>query len=404
MSFTSLVYVAMNSNSIPYTTRNVFHVLRQRLTPLNVVTVDEANSSATLNAGMAPPTIAELDELAGMAVNELGAAYYAPLIVIGDRCGFYETLADSGPLLPAELAERTDTAKPYVTEWLAAGAAGGYVTYHSEMGRYSLTPEQAALLADEDSPAFLVGAFQGLIGYQKHLSDIEADFRTGEGVGWHEQDEDVCFGTERFYRPSYEAYLVDEWIPALDGMDARLRAGAHVADVGCGHAASTIIMAEVFPDSKFVAIDYHDRSIKVARERAEEAGVADRIRFEVATAKEYSGTDYDLVMMSDAYHDMGDPVGVASHVRETLADAGTWMLVEPFASDRLKENLNPVGRAFYCISTLACVPNSLNQGGDPVLGAQAGEARLREVITEGGFSEVRRATETPFNLVLEARP
>ncbi len=339
-----------------------------------------------------------------MAVNELGAAYYAPLIVIGDRIGLYEALADDGPLLPAELAERTDTAEPYVAEWLAAGAAGGYVTYDPETGRYSLTPEQVALLADEDSPAFLVGAFQGLMGYQKSLSEIEADFRTGEGVGWHEHDEDVCHGTERFFRPSYATNLVAEWIPALDGVDAKLGEGARVADVGCGHAASTIIVAEAYPESEFTAIDYHDDSIDVARERAEEACVADRISFEAATAKEYDGGDYDLVMTFDAYHDMGDPVGVASHVRATLADDGTWMLVEPFANDRVEENLNPVGRAFYCASTMACVPNSLAQGGDPVLGDQAGEARLREVITEGGFTSVRRATETPFNLVLEARP
>lgn len=360
---------------------------------------------------MAPPTTADesideeqLDELVGMAVNELGAAYYAPLIVIGDRLGLYQALADGGQLLPTELAQRTNTVEPYVAEWLAAGAAGGYVTYDSETERYSLTPEQAALLADEDSPAFLAGGFQGLMGYQKTLSEIEADFQTGEGVGWHEQDEDVCHGAERFFRPSYATNLVTEWIPALDGVDARLEEGARVADVGCGHGASTIIMADAYPKSEFVAVDYYDHSIEVARERAEEAGVADRINFEVATAKEYNGGDYDLVMMFDAYHDMGDPVGVAAHVQETLADDGTWMLVEPFASDRVEDNLNPVGRAFYCASTLACVPNSLAQGGDPVLGAQAGEARLREVITEGGFTSVRRATETPFNLVLEVKP
>lgn len=367
--------------------------------------------AAAHSPDMALPTTADesvdedkLDELVGMAVNELGAAYYAPLIVIGDRLGLYEALADSGPLTPDELAKLTDTVVPYVNEWLAAGAAGGYVTYDAETGRYRLTPEQAALLADEDSPAFLAGGFQGLLGYQRSLSEIEADFRTGEGVGWHEQDEDVCHGTERFYRPGYETYLVDEWIPALDGIDARLREGARVADVGCGHGASTITVAEAYPDSEFVAIDYHDHSIVVARERAEKAGIADRISFEVATAKEFNGADYDLVMMFDAYHDMGDPVGVASHVRETLADDGTWMLVEPFATDRVEDNLNPIGRAFYCASTLACVPNSLDQGGDPVLGAQAGEARLREVITAGGFTSVRRATETPFNLVLEAKP
>lgn len=360
---------------------------------------------------MAQPTTAgepideeRLDELVGMALNELGAAYYAPLIVIGDRLDLYQVLADGGPLLPAELAERTDTVEPYIAEWLAAGAAGGYVTYDPETGRYGLTPEQAALLADEDSPAFLAGGFQGLLGYQKRLSEIEADFRTGEGVGWHEQDENVCHGTERFFRPSYATNLVAEWIPALGGVDVRLRDGARVADVGCGHGASTILMADAYPESEFVAIDYHDHSIEVARERAEDAGVADRINFEVATAMEFDGADYDLVMMFDAYHDMGDPVGVASHVRETLAGDGTWMLVEPFANDRVEDNLNPVGRAFYCASTLACVPNSLAQGGDPVLGAQAGEARLRDAITEGGFTSVRRAAETPFNLVLEARP
>ena len=351
------------------------------------------------------PTIdeAKLNDLVGTAINDLGATFHTALADIGDRLGLYTALADAGPLSPAGLAERTDTHERYVREWLRSQAAGGYVTYDPEMAEYSLSPEQALVMADEDSPAFVLGGFQGTnLVIAAVQDDIEAAFRTGDGVGWHEHHPELFYGTERFYKPGYAASLVSEWIPALDGVDATLEAGGRVADIGCGHGASTIIMAEAYPNSTFVGIDYHEESIDVAHERTAEAGISDRVRFEVATATEYNGADYDLVTMFDCFHDMGDPVGVATHVAETLADDGTWMLVEPFASDRVEDNLNPVGRVFYGFSTMFCTPNSLDQGGDPALGAQAGEARLREVITEGGFTQLRRATETPVNLVLEA--
>lgn len=347
----------------------------------------------------------QLNELIGTAVNDLGGAFHTALADIGDKLGLYRALADAGPLNAAELAEQTDTTERYIREWLGSQAAGGYVTYDPETECYSLSPEQKLVLADEDSPAFMLGGFQGTNTVIAAVQDdIEAAFRTGEGVGWHEHHPELFSATERFYKPSYAASLVDEWIPALDGVDAKLEGKGSVADVGCGHGASTIIMAEAYPDSTFVGIDYHDHSIDVARERAEEANVADRVSFEVATAEEYDGSEYDLVTMFDCYHDMGDPVGVAAHVRETLTEDGTWMLVEPFANDRIEDNLNPIGRVFYGFSTMFCTPNSIDQGADPALGAQAGEARLREVVTEGGFTSLRRATETPFNLVLEAKP
>lgn len=353
------------------------------------------------------PTVDEeqLNELIGTAVNDLGATFHTALAEIGDELGLYTALADAGPLDAAELAERTDTHERYVREWLRSQAAGGYVTYHPETERFSLSPEQTLVLADENSPAFMLGGFQGTNTVIADIrDDIESAFRTGEGVGWHEHHPALFPATERFYKPSYAASLASEWIPSLDGVDATLRDGGRVADVGCGHGASTIIMAEAYPDSTFVGIDYHEDSIDVARERAKVAGVADRVGFEAATAKEYDGADYDLVTMLDSFHDMGDPVGVAAHVRETITDDGTWMLVEPFANDSVEDNLNPMGRVFYGFSTMFCTPNSVEQGGDPALGAQAGEARLREVITEAEFSRFRRATETPFNLVLEARP
>ena len=353
------------------------------------------------------PTIDEdrLNELIETAVTDLGGTFQTALAEIGDKLGLYAALADAGPLNAAELADRTDTHERYIREWLRAQAAGGYITYNPETERYSLSPEQALVLADEDSPAFMLGGFQGTITILAHVQDdIEAAFRTGEGVGWHEHHPELFPATERFYKPGYEASLVNEWIPALDGVDATLQAGGHVADVGCGHGASTIIMAEAYPNSTFVGIDYHEHSIDTARKRANKAGVADRVSFEVATAKEYNGAEYDLVTMFDCFHDMGDPVGVAEHVRETLTDDSTWMLVEPFANDQVEDNLNPRGRVFYGFSTMFCTPNALDQGGDPALGAQAGEARLREVITEGGFTRFRRAVETPFNLVLEAKP
>ncbi|HEY2536799.1 MAG TPA: class I SAM-dependent methyltransferase [Solirubrobacteraceae bacterium] len=345
---------------------------------------------------------AKLDEFMGRFVGDLGAALSAALVVIGDRLGLYRAMADGQPVTPEQLAERTATDARYVREWLSNQAAGGYVTY--EGGGFSLSPEQSLALAQEGSPAFVPGAFQLATSLIKDEPVITAAFKTGAGVGWHEHNHDLFAGTERFFRPGYAANLVGSWIPSLDGVQAKLESGAVVADVGCGHGASTILMAEAFPRSEFVGFDYHPASIEHARRAASEAGLDGRVRFDVAPAKEYPGEGYDFVAMFDCLHDMGDPVGAAAHVRRTLAGDGTWMIVEPYAGDRLEDNLNPVGRVFYGASTLVCTPASRDQEVGLALGAQAGEARLREVVTEGGFTRFRRATETPFNLVLEARP
>lgn len=345
----------------------------------------------------------KLNEMLGRFVNDFGAVFHGAMVVIGDKLGLYKTLAEAGPLTPKELAERTGTAERYVREWIASQAAGGYVTYNGD-GRYSLTEEQAFTMANEDSPAFLPGAFQLAVAAVKSESRIEQAFRTGEGMGWHEHDPELFKGTERFFRPGYAANLMTSWIPALDGVEEKLKAGARVADVGCGHGASTILMAKAFPNSTFLGFDYHGRSIEYARKAASEAGVSDRTSFEVAKAKDYPGRDYDFVTFFDCLHDMGDPVGASAHVLGSLKRDGVWMLVEPFAGDKLEDNLNPLGRAFYGASTLLCTPASLSQEVGLGLGAQAGEARLREVVTSGGFTRFRRATETPFNLVFEARP
>lgn len=346
----------------------------------------------------------KLDQLLGQAVIDFGAAFNAPLVLIGDRLGLYKALAADGPLTSSGLAERTDTAERYVREWVRAQAASGYVTYDPAADRYSLTPEQALLFANENSPAFVVGNFQAGIAAYGSVERILNAFRTGEGVGWHEHDHSLFHATERAYRPGYLAFLVDEWIPALDGVQEKLERGARVADVGCGFGASTILMAKAFPNATFVGIDYHEASIAMARQRAEVAGVADQVRFEVADARTYDSAPYDFVTIFDALHDMGDPVGVAAHVRSTLAQDGTWMIVEPFANDRVEDNLNPFGRAFYAVSTVFCTPNALSQDGTMALGAQAGEARLREVVMQGGFTRFRRAAETPTTLIFEARP
>jgi SAM-dependent methyltransferase len=338
------------------------------------------------------------------AVGELGATLNAALVVTGDRLGLYRALAEHGALTPAELAERTETNERYVREWLNAQAAGGYVEYDPGERRYTLPPEHAVALAHEDSPYFLPGAFQLMTACVRDEPQITEAFRSGAGVGWHEHNHAVFEGCERFFRPGYAANLVPAWIPALAGVEAKLRAGASVADVGCGHGASTILMAEAFPASRFIGFDYHDGSIQQARERAQAAGVADRVRFEVAPAAGYPGTGYDLVTMFDCLHDMGDPVGAARHVRASLDTDGTWLIVEPYANDNVEDNLNPVGRVYYAASTLLCTPASLSQEVGLALGAQAGEARLRDVVTSGGFTGFRRAAETPFNLVLEARP
>jgi SAM-dependent methyltransferase len=346
----------------------------------------------------------KLNEMLSRGVNEFGATLHAACVIIGDKLGLYKGLATGGPQTPAELATRTGTAERYVREWLASQAAGGYVTLDAATGRFRLTEEQAFTLADEKSPAFLPGAFQLAIAATKAVPKLIEAFRTGEGMGWHEHDHELFHGTERFFRPGYAANLISSWIPALTGVEARLKTGGRVADVGCGHGASTVLMAEAYPKSTFTGFDYHEGSIQTARARAREAGVADRVDFEVAHAKDFPGTGYDLVTFFDCLHDMGDPVGASRHVLSALAPQGSWMIVEPFAHDRVEENLNPIGRAFYSASTLLCTPASLSQEVGLALGAQAGEARMRKVVTEGGFSKFRRATETPFNLIYEARP
>jgi 2-polyprenyl-3-methyl-5-hydroxy-6-metoxy-1,4-benzoquinol methylase len=337
------------------------------------------------------------------AVDEVGATLNAALVVMGDKLGLYRALAGEA-LSAAELAQRTGTAERYVREWLNAQAAGGFVAYDPDSGRYSLEPEQAVALTDSDSPAYLPGFFQIAIGSVLDSPQITQAARTGAGVGWHEHVADVHEGCERFFRPGYNANLVGAWLPALDGVVEKLERGARVADVGCGHGASTILMAEAFPRSTFTGSDYHAASIETARARARAAGVADRVRFAAEPAQAFSGGPYDLVTMFDCLHDMGDPVGAARHVRSALADDGTWMIVEPNAGDRLEDNLNPIGRAYYGFSTLLCTPASLSQDVGLALGAQAGQARIRDVVEAAGFTRFRRAAETPFNLVFEARP
>jgi SAM-dependent methyltransferase len=338
------------------------------------------------------------------AVDEVGATLNTALVVMGDKLGLYRALAGAGALSPTELADRTGTSERYVREWLNAQAAGGYVLYDPESGRYTLPPEQAVALTDPDSPAYLPGFFQIALGSVRDSPKIVEAARHGDGVGWHEHVHDVHEGCERFFRPGYNAHLIAEWLPALDGVVDKLQRGGLVADVGCGHGASTILMAQAFPASSFVGADYHDGSIETARGRAQEAGVADRARFQIEPASSYSGTGYDLVTMFDCLHDMGDPIGAARHVLTTLKPDGTWMIVEPAAGDRIEENLNPVGRAYYSFSTLLCTPASLSQEVGLALGAQAGEARIRGVVEAGGFTRFRRVAETPFNLVFEARP
>jgi SAM-dependent methyltransferase len=352
----------------------------------------------------APVDEPRLHAFLGQMVGDLGAAANAPLMLIGDKLGLYKALAEAGPLSSLDLAARTDTSERYVREWLSAQAAAGYVVYDAAAETFAMSPEQAMVLADEDSPVFLAGLFESLYAMMAAEPTIRDAFRTGRGVGWHEHHPCLFSGTERFFRTGYHAHLVQEWLPALDGVVDKLKRGAHVADVGCGHGASTVIMAQAFPNSRFHGYDYHAASIDRARDAAAAAGVADRVSFDVAAAADFPGENYDLVAFFDCLHDMGDPVGAARHVRETLAPDGTWMIVEPFANDALADNLNPVGKLYYAASTMLCTPASLSQEVGLGLGAQAGEARLRDVVTGGGFSRFRRATATPFNLILEARP
>jgi ubiquinone/menaquinone biosynthesis C-methylase UbiE len=336
-------------------------------------------------------------------VGDLGATAAAGSVVIGHNLGLYKALAD-GPATADELADRTHTIPRYVAEWLRGQAAGGYVQYDAESESYSMTEEQAFILTNPDGAVYAPGAFVLALGALKAEPKITEAFRSGGGLGWHEQDADVIIGCEQFFRPGYIANLVSSWIPALNGVEDKLRAGATVADVGCGLGASTILLAQEYPNSRFTGSDYHDGSIELARKRAGEAGVADRVNFEVAAASAFSGTGYDLVATFDCLHDMGDPLSAARHVRQALTPDGTWLVVEPAAADDTAGNMNPVGRTYYSFSTLLCVPNALSQPGGYALGAQAGEAAIRQITTDAGFTRFRRAAETPFNMVYEVRP
>jgi ubiquinone/menaquinone biosynthesis C-methylase UbiE len=345
----------------------------------------------------------KLNEFLGRFVADLGATIAAGSVVIGHRLGLYQALA-AGPARAEELAARTQTSPRYIAEWLCGQAAGGYVEYDPATGAYSMTEEQAFAQANPDGGVYVPGAFVLALGGLKAEQRITEAFRTGAGMGWHEHDEDVFLGCELFFRPGYIANLVPSWLPALDGVQDKLRAGAKVADIGCGLGASTILLAREYPNSVFTGSDYHGRSVELARKRAGDAGVTDRVSFEVAAADAFSGTGYDLAATFDCLHDMGNPLAAARHVRQALAPDGTWLIVEPYAGDAVTDNLNPIGRIYYNGSTLLCVPNAMSQAGGYTLGAQAGEAAIRQIVTDAGFTRFRRAAETPFNLVYEARP
>ena len=345
----------------------------------------------------------KLHELVGTFVGDLGATIAAGNVVVGHRLGLYRSLAE-GPATSEQLAQRTGTDQRYVAEWLRGQAAGGYVSCDPESEQFSLTEEQAFALADPSGPLYLPGAFVLALGTLRAESQITDAFRTGAGMGWHEHHEDVFTGCEMFFRPGYLANLASSWIPALDGVADKLADGGRVADVGCGHGSSTVLLAQAYPKARIQGSDYHQASIDVARKRAADAGVGDRARFEVASAQTFSGTGYDLIATFDCLHDMGDPVGAARHIRQALDADGTWLIVEPLADDTLAANLNPVGRVMYSFSTFLCVPNARSQPGGYALGSQAGEAALRQVAEQAGFTRFRRAAETPFNAVYEARP
>jgi 2-polyprenyl-3-methyl-5-hydroxy-6-metoxy-1,4-benzoquinol methylase len=346
----------------------------------------------------------KLNDFLGKFVADFGATFHAGMVVIGEKLGLYKALAGR-PMDSKALAAASGTDERYVREWLSSQAAGGYVQYNPLTRAFSLSEEQAFTLANEEGPAYLPGAFELALAALKAVPRITEAFRTGEGMGWHEHDAGLFRGTERFFRPGYVANLVSAWIPALEGVQEKLKRGAKVADVGCGHGASTILMAQAYPNSTFTGFDYHAPSIEAARAAAKGAGIANgRLKFEVAAAKDFPGAGYDFVAVFDCLHDMGDPAGASRHVRKSLAADGTWMIVEPFAHDELENNLNPVGRIFYSASTLICTPASRAQEGAACLGAQAGECNVRETVTKGGFTRFRRAAQTPFNLVYEARP
>jgi SAM-dependent methyltransferase len=344
----------------------------------------------------------KLEAFLGHAATEAGAALNAALVSLGDALGLYRAMADGQPVTPAQLAARTGTQERYVREWLNVQAASGFVIYDRDA--YALPPEHALVLADDASPFSMTGTFQAANAAVAIRERLLERFVQGDGVGWHEHHHDLWDGTDRAFGAAYRTHLVAEWLPALDGVVAKLEAGALVADVGCGHGASTILMAQAFPKSQFIGCDVHAEAIEIARQRAWDGGVADRVRFDVADATTYGREGFDLIACFDALHDMGDPIAAARHARSAIAPDGTWIIVEPNAGDRIEDNLNPIGRLYYGMSTLLCTPGSLSQPGRAALGTQAGEARLREVILSGGFTTVRRATETPLNMVLEAQP
>ena len=346
----------------------------------------------------------KLNDFIGQLLNDLGGAFGVGLVRMGKALGLYQALYERGPMTSAELADAAGLTERYVREWLSYNAASNYLSYHPATKRFTLPEEQAAVLADPDSPFYMVDAFDAAAAYLENQEKVQKAFKTGGGVGWENQSGCLFCAVARFFRPGYKANLITHWLPALDGVVKKLERGAKVADVGCGHGYSTLIMAEAFPNSEFVGFDFHPASIKEARKHAAEHGLANRARFEIASAKSYPGADYDLVTFFDCLHDMGDPSGAAAHVRDSLKPDGAWMIVEPFAHDALEDNLNPVGRLYYAASTMVCVPTSLDQEVGAALGAQAGENRIREVVSQGGFQSFRRATETPFNLIFEARP
>jgi 2-polyprenyl-3-methyl-5-hydroxy-6-metoxy-1,4-benzoquinol methylase len=352
---------------------------------------------------MQQPDQDKLNAFLGRMVGDLGAVATGSLVLLGDRLGLFKAMQQGDSMTAADLAQRTGTHERYIREWLSAQAAAGYIDYDAGADRFRLNPEQATVFADEDSPAFMAGAFEVLSALWMDETKVADAFRSGKGVAWHDHSACLFRGTERFFRPGYNANLVSSWLPALEDVVGKLQQGARVADVGCGHGASTVVMARAFPNAHFTGFDYHPASIERARKSAEEAGVTGNTSFEVAPAKAYPGT-YDLVTFFDCLHDMGDPVGASAHVRQSLKPDGTWMIVEPFAHNHLADNLNPVGRVYYAASTMICTPASLAQEVGLGLGAQAGEVRLRQVISAGGFTRLRRAAETPFNMVLEARP
>jgi SAM-dependent methyltransferase len=366
----------------------------------NTVATPQHHQERHMTATLDP---AKLETLVHQMVGDMGAAAVAPLVVLGDRLGLYRAIAESGPMTTEALAEKTDTTERYVREWCAAQAGFGYITYDPTNGQFSMTPEQQAVFSDADSPTCMTGGYYAIASMAIDEPKIAHAFKSGEGVGWGEHCNCLFCGTEKFFRPGYKANLVNEWLPSLNGVVEKLTRGGKVADVGCGHGASTLVMAQAFPNSEFIGFDFHDESIACANQRAKDAGIRNA-RFEVATAKHFPGGDYDLIAYFDCLHDMGDPVGAAAHTKKALKPDGAMMVVEPFAHDKLEDNLNPIGRMFYSFSTMICTPASISQEVGLALGAQAGPKRLENVVKEGGFSKFRVATQTPFNLIIEARP